>query len=142
MGCPIRFLLRAAARVIGSFVYVIELRRAPRAALDQPKSSQEFQSAAPGNQEPPIGNVPDFIEKPYESYETSTKSRQKHRARATPDQFLLLFTSKTVQREFRFGSSEMVHILRNRWQELRLGPSLARAPVARMMVVLTNFLEL
>ena len=47
--------ITAAMRLIGSFVYIIEPLRAPRAALGQPKSSQELQDQPMASQEPPRG---------------------------------------------------------------------------------------
>ena len=50
--------------------------------MDHPKSSQELQEQPLAGQEPPRGNFPNLIEKPYESHETSLKKSKKHCARA------------------------------------------------------------
>ena len=97
--------ITAAVRLIGSFVYIMGSLRAPRAALGQPKSSQELQEQPLAGQEPPRGHFPNLIEKPYESHETSLKKSKKHCARATSDQLLTIYAPKTLKNELKAGSS-------------------------------------
>ena len=53
----------AAVRLIGSFVYIIEPLRAPRAAFGQPKSFQKLQEQPSVSQEPPRGKFSKFDRK-------------------------------------------------------------------------------
>ena len=102
---PWEFHIAAALRLIKILFCKAEPLRAPRAALGQPKSSQELPEQPLACQGPPRGHFPNLIEKPYESCETSLKKSKKHRARAPPDQFLLLFVPKTLQNVRASGST-------------------------------------
>ena len=76
--------ITAAVRLIGSFAYIIEPLRAPRAALGQPRQRDPKSSRTspwPAKSRPEA-NFPNLIEKPYESHETSLKKSKKHCARA------------------------------------------------------------
>ena len=125
-------------RLIGSFVYIIEPLSAPRAAVGQPKGSQELQEQPLASQEAPKGQFPNLIEKPYKSHETSLKKSKKHRARAQSGSQVPRIAVKSSFLELEPDLPDPAELV----PELRLGPSVPRAPVVRMTVVKTNSLKI
>ena len=134
--------ITAAVRLIGSFVYIIEPLRAPRAALGQPKSSQELQEQPLASQEPPRGQFSKFDRK---TIRIARDIPQKVKKTLRESAVRLSSTAYSSQIKLFGIRSESVRIMRIHPEvvpELRLGPSLPRAPVVRMTVVYTNSLKL
>ena len=114
--------ITAAVRLIGSFVYIIEPLRAPRAAVGQPKSSQELQEQPLASQEPPRGQFSKFDRK---TIQTAADIPKKLKKTSHESSVRLSSINYSSQIELFGIRSEICRILRIHAEvvpELRLGP--------------------